>query len=779
MSLTNESLELIKFYNNIQQDIKSEQISDEEGGTLEQLFTQFCLKLLSDSGDTENSRLAYNEKVTKVGVQHKINGYAMSDNYETIDLFITIYNGTDEYVRIGKDEVEKAAKRIANFFKNAVYKEFANEIEEASEIFDFAHTLSASKELKDTLVRVNAFILTDGIYLSETPSNLNISGYPFNFRIIDLNYLYNIFEKSYMPIEIDFMADGFKIPCIMTPTPNDAYQSYLAIISGDALANIYERFGSRLLEQNVRSFLQFTGKINKGIRNTIINEPEMFLAFNNGIAATANSIELDNSENGGGLYISKVNDLQIVNGGQTTASIYHTWKKDKVNISNIFVQVKLTVIQNKERFSDIVSQISEYANTQNKVSVSDLSSNRPYHIDLEKLSRSIWAAPSIEHSIQTRWFYERARGQYKNARLKEGFTPAKQKAFDTKNPKLQVFSKDDLAKYINAFEEVFDGKKLVIGPHYVVRGNQKNYAQFVNFNLVKKLDNIYFEDIIAKAILFRACEKAYGVKPNAIGDMRYITVPYSIALFNHVTKGKIDLYKIWKNQSVSANIKSLFHDLMIQVESHIKRAAPGSLYGEWAKKEDCWDDVKKQKYDLDIKSISSDLIDPKNPPQRRKISEDETELARIEYEIELIRSIPPKTWSNIENWARVTNSLTDFQLTIAWNLVHTKPGNKITDSERNIGLKIIDIVRENAPEILYEIDNISLNTAISNDENSINLTPELLKKVVAWDRRSKRFKEFEFLMMSDLAEGKKPMTPRNIQLAKISILKAKKYGFTE
>ena len=174
-----------------------------------------------------------------------------------------------------------------------------------------------------------------------------------------------------------------------------------------------------------------------------------------------------------------------MNGGQTTASIYHTLKKDKADISGIFVQVKLSVVKNRNNFSDIVSRISEYANTQNKVSVSDLSSNRPYHIELEKLSRNIFAQPIMGQTGQTKWFYERARGQYKNARNKEGFTKTRQKAFDFKNPTSQMFTKEDLAKYVNAYQEIFDGKKLVIGPHTVVKGSQKNYAQFINFNLAK------------------------------------------------------------------------------------------------------------------------------------------------------------------------------------------------------------------------------------------------------------------------------------------------------
>lgn len=160
-----------------------------------------------------------------------------------------------------------------------------------------------------------------------------------------------------------------------------------------ALADIYEQYGARLLEQNVRSFLQFTGKINKGIRNTILKEPHMFMAFNNGIAATAEEITITDLPNNQGKTIAKVKDFQIVNGGQTTASIYHTWKKDKVDISNVFVPVKLTIVKNRDNFSEIVGRIAEYANTQNKVSASDLSSNKENHVIIEKLSRTIWAPP--------------------------------------------------------------------------------------------------------------------------------------------------------------------------------------------------------------------------------------------------------------------------------------------------------------------------------------------------------------------------------------------------
>jgi len=772
-----ENIELIKFYKTLQQDIRSEQITEEEGGTLEQLFTQHAASLLAEAGESENIRVAYDEKVLKSGVQHKINAYSIADNYETLDLIITVFNGTDEVNNTNKAEIDRASKRITSFFRNAIYKDYVNEVEESSEIFQLAHTLAESKELKDTLVRVNAIIITDGVYSGENPVNQIIHNYPVFYRVVDLNYLYNISEKSHIPIEIDFKIDGYKIPCIPSPSINEEYQSYLAIIPGEALVNIYERFGSRLLEQNVRSFLQFTGKVNSGIRKTILSEPHMFLAFNNGIAATADSVEIEKSEDGNGLLITKVNDLQIVNGGQTTASIYHTWKKDKKEVSGVQVQVKLSVIKNKENFSSIVSQISEYANTQNKVSVSDLSSNRPYHIELEKMSRNIWAPPSEGQAVQTRWFYERARGQYKNARIKEGFTKAKQKAFDLKNPKGQMFTKEDLAKYINSYEEIIDGKKILIGPHFVVRGNQKNYVQFMNHNLPKKIDSIYFEDTVAKAILFRTAEKKYGVKPNSIGDMRYITVPYSIAYLTSILKPRLDLYKIWRTQSVSINVSELLYGLMVQIEDYIKRHAPGSLYGEWAKKEECWLEVKKQKFSVDIQSIKADLEDPKNPPSRKKLSDDDAAESQINAELEKIKAVPGDVWHKIEEWGKATGLLSVQQQSVAWNIPgRLRNSSRITDYERASAIRILDTVIDNAPEILFSIEESDESTT-SHRISSEEITIELVKKMIAWDRKNKRLKDHHFKYMSDIVDGKISLNDQAKRYVSINLGTIMRHGF--
>lgn len=788
MSISIENIELNKFYGSLMQDISAAQSTDEEGAISEQIFTQYAVDLLVAAGESENVVVKYDEKGLGTPKQHKINAYAISENYETVDLFITLFNGTDEISKISNTDIETASKRILNFFRKAIYSienekssyfknEYVDEIEESSEIFQFAYTLAKSQDIKENLVRVNAFIITNGSYKGDFPANTIISGYNFYFKIFDIESLYNITEKSHIPIEINFKADGFNVPCIPSPSINEEYQSYLAIIPGEALASIYERFGSRLLEQNVRSFLQFNGKINKGIRTTIMKEPEMFLAFNNGIAATADEIELEDSEGGNGKIISVVKDLQIVNGGQTTASIYHTQKKDKADISNIFVQVKLSVVKNKEKFGEIVSRISEYANTQNKVSVSDLSSNRPYHIELEKLSRNMFTPITDSKPLQTKWFYERARGQYKNAILKDGFTPSRKKAFDLKTPKNQLFNKEELAKYINAYEEIADGKKILVGPHYVVRGNQKNYVQFMNYNLEKKLNNIYFEDTISKAILYRAAEKSYGIKPNAIGDMRYITVPYVVTLFNSLIKNQLDLYKIWKSQDISETLKSLLHEMMSAIEPFIKETAPGGLYGEWAKKEECWQKVKSNDFGFDLSSIKADLIDKKNPSKRVIIPDDEAFQQQALDDEKKIKSIPYSVWKKIDNWGIETQELTPNQINILESIAYrVRINSKLLDGERVMGIKILEIVINTSPELLFNIDEI-----YEQQKQEKNNLPEmdiaLIKKMVAWDRKNKKLKDYQFTMMWNIVVGKEVLTDLKKKHCFFNFQFISKYGF--
>jgi hypothetical protein len=734
--------EVLEYYRGLNQDIRATQLSGEDGGNSEQIFTQIALNNLADAGETENAILAYDKKAIGTKNQHQINGFAISDNYETLDLFITVFKGTDEISSTTKAEIETAQKRISNFFNKCVNKEYVNEIEESSEIFQLANTLANYHEIKENLVRVNVVILTDGEYKGDFPKNDRINDYNMFYRVIDIHFLYKISEQSRFPIEIDlsdFDGEKFIVPCLPASEINPKFKAYIAILPGTCLAKLYERYGARLLEQNVRSFLQVGGRnsVNFGIRSTIRNEPEKFFAYNNGIAATADHIELDES----GRYISKIRNLQIVNGGQTTASIYNTAKKDKADISKIFVQVKFSVIENPEEYSDIVSLISKYANTQNKVNNADFSANNPALVAFEKLSRYILSPITVTNNIQTSWFFERARGQYKTLRSREGRTKALQAAFDRKYPKKQMFTKVELAKFINSYQEVYDGKKLLIGPHIVVRGNEKNYAQFIGNNLpenVKKINVVYFEDAIAKCILFKNADKRYGIKPNSIGEMKQVVVPYTLSLLNIITKNQLDLFKIWKNQDVSPELSDFIFDLMKQVNYFILETYNGQHYIEKAKKEECWDLVKNNKWDFKLDDIKADLIDLKNPP-RRNVEVDIAE-AELEENKATIKSIPPGLWNEILQWGKDSGLLDTIKQTVVSNIAFKLRQNRIlADDEYQKGIQILDIVAKHNVELLQKTEEfvgkwVALKKPKLDDEQKDDLIVGLIKKMISFNK---------------------------------------------
>ncbi len=773
-----ENKELDTFRNDLFEIINSELLSNnEEGANPEQFFTEYALSLLVDAGETENYRVCYDEKINKRGVEHKINAYALYENYETLDLFVTIYNTENTLQAIAKNDAEKAFIRLERFFKNSISNSYVNALDESAEIFDLAHTLGKVPEVKQYLARINLFLVTNSEVKPLSKTACKIADYNVYYRVIDINYLFNLSDKSRIPIEIEFEANDISVPCIENSTLNNDYRTYLAILPGSVLCGIYEQYGPRLLEQNVRSFLQFTGKINKGIRKTILEEPHMFLAFNNGIAATAEEVKITILPDNKGKCIGSIKDLQIVNGGQTTASIYHTWKKYNADMSQIFVPIKLTIIQKQAKYPDTVVRIAEYANTQNKVSAADLSSNRENLVALEKLSRTLWAPPKVGESQQTRWFYERSRGQYKNERIRLGITPSRKVLFDKQNPKSQMFTKENLAKFVNAYKQIIVGKKIVIGPHFVVKGRDKNYNQFLNYNFNDKPDNIYFEDAVALAILFKTTEKIYGVKPNSIGDLRYMIVPYSIAWLGVHLDYKLDLYKIWKNQQISGALQEVLYLIMVKIETFIINNAPGSIHGEWGKKEECWNFVKVQNFGINLSVINDDL-ECNSSDARKRVLNQETTQAEIEASIDRIFSVHQSIWQKIEDCGVSTGKLPLTLCDVASNTCSKVRKNRrdFSDIERIQSEKILNFIAENAPELFFDLEDYFLQ-----DNQKINSSEEitilLIEEVIKWDNQNRILKPFEYNFMNDLRNGKKALTDRNSYIAGLNIAKVKRYGF--
>jgi hypothetical protein len=243
-------------------------------------------------------------------------------------------------------------------------------------------------------------------------------------------------------------------------------------------------------------------------------------------------------------------------------------------------------------YLEIVPLISRYANSQNKVSEADFSANEPFHVQIEEFSRTIWAPAAYGSQKQTHWFYERARGQYLEAKNQES-TAARKRIFEETYPKSQVFTKTDLAKFQHTFEQI---------PHFVSRGAQKNFAEFTARWSDKKdltvLDSDYFKHLIAKAILFKATEKI--VQQQKFGGYRANIVTYTLAYLIASAPQYIDLDYIWKHQNLTNSLQEAIKKVSAKVYEAIISPPEGKSKNvtEWCKHVDCWNRVKELKIKL-------------------------------------------------------------------------------------------------------------------------------------------------------------------------------------
>ena len=388
-------------------------------------------------------------------------------------------------------------RRVDSFCERAIDSEFVRELEETSPAFEAAYPIHQNRQ---KIRRIRVILLTNAVLAvrKKVVEAGNTIGLPVAYNVLDFARYTDILKSrgNAEPIEIDVTSiNGTPLPCLQAHVHGTNYKSYLVVLPGTFLADIYGLYGARLLEQNVRVFLQARTKVNRGIIDTVRESPDMFFAYNNGLTATAANIDMDRLPDGT-LGIRSFTNLQIVNGGQTTASVLYAKDQTSADLSDVFIQMKLSVIE-PEKVEEFVPKISRFANTQNRISEADFFSSHAFHVEMEKISRRLSAPPKPGALAPTKWFYERARGQYKDASAYG--TVAERRRFSAEYPRSQVVNKTDLAKYLTTFECV---------PHLVSRGAQKCFLQFaeeVSKAWEKSQDQFnegYFRIAMAKAIIF-------------------------------------------------------------------------------------------------------------------------------------------------------------------------------------------------------------------------------------------------------------------------------------
>ncbi len=630
-------------------DFKQELLAGAEANGRFQLdeFMEKIATELIETGFTEGFELCHFRAQRGM----RVDGYWFNDE-GVLDLFIADFDSRNELVSLTKTDVDTAFRRVTNFFDASANKALAVELEVTSPEFGLAKQI---EDRKTSIIQVNLILISERMLSDKIQvlPDTELVGVSVAHHIWDISRLHRQHSsRSHKePLDLDFcQMFGEGIACLPAHLKTHAYQSYLMVMPANVLATLYEKFGARLLEQNVRTFLQARGNVNKGLRATILNEPGMFFAYNNGITATAQNVETETTDFG--LMITKVIDLQIVNGGQTTASLFHTRKRDRADLSQIFVQMKLSVIDSQQS-EMVVPRISEYANTQNRINAADFFSNHPYHVRMEGFSRRLWAPAQKEATRETRWFYERARGQYADAQSK--LTPAEQRRFKAEHPKTQMFTKTDLAK----FENVWDDH-----PRWVNLGSQKNFARYatrIGSEWEKSSDSFnefYFKRAVARGLIFRATERIISAQSWYNGGYRANIVAYTLALIGDITKrGKlsIDFLGVWNAQGIDSVLENAIIITSRIVNDDITGSTQGiSNISEWCKKEACWTRIQGHAETI-AELLPCEFFNRLvSPYDQSAIEQSAKQMQKIDNGIEAQRKVLNVS---TEEWARIQHSL--------------------------------------------------------------------------------------------------------------------------
>ncbi|MFJ2513876.1 AIPR family protein [Streptomyces griseoviridis] len=595
-------------------------LADAEGGSIPNTFTQHVLEILEEAGVVTNAALAYH---SSRGLE--IYGYGLPEDGSSLDLYTTDFNLTPMSSKLTKAESDRLFRRLFAFVgKHAAIR--PNQ-EDNTDVHDMC--VGVEKALSN-VPKIRLFLLSNRVSTTSAPGPGEFEGIPVTHELWDLARLHRHETSGSIgePIKVTFERP---LPCLAAHSDEPNYSVVLAVIPGRQLAELYKEHRTRLLELNVRSFLQTRGGVNKGIRETLLKDPSRFLAYNNGVTATASDVDFETDEHGSPVAIRSMTGLQIVNGGQTTASLHHVLTHDKRDLAGVHVQMKLTIVD-PAYLSEIVPRISQYSNTQNKVTLVDFSSNHEFHVAFERVSRSLWAPATEGSGQETRWFYERARGQYTD-KSAEHETRAAQRKFKLITPSRQRFSKSDLATFVHSWEQL---------PYWVSRGAQKNFAHFME--RIEKSDPVvdvqYCKRAIATAILFQAADRI--ARAHSAGSHKRLITTYTVARLSLAAEKRIDLDRIWNEQGTTDALEDaldevcpLIMETVISGDRHVS---------EWAKKPDCWDEVSRIPWTLPDALTAELTTEPFEIASPESTESDEAEAA--------VEDIPSEEWQALADWAR-------------------------------------------------------------------------------------------------------------------------------
>jgi len=654
--------DLIECKKDLLDDLELASLSEEYSAFTEENFINIITELLSDAGIYEDIEIKQ-YRHDRRGI--KLDGYNWNPLEKILSIFVIKFSNIDELVTINQSQIEKLGKQASKFIESMHNQTFLDSLAATDTAREIIEAISPYLEetLKFRVVIVTDHLMSERVKLNKLKIN-DINKKESFFEIWDLQRICNLrsSDSEGESFSIDFKEICGGLKALPADLDEKNVKSFLCVMPAETLRVLYDQYGQRLLESNVRTFLQFRGKVNSGMRETLFKNPENFFAYNNGLTVTATGFKTEKKS--GALLITNLDNMQIVNGGQTTSAIYFTPLEkttqkgidfSKVDLSKVFVQMKLTVIDDLEKAEEIKENVARYANTQNTIQTADLVSNHPLHRKLEKLSRDTFVPPG-EKGVQSKWFYERARGQY-DTKLRALKSAGAKRKFLLENPKNQKFSKTDMAKFENTWR---------MRPYEVKKGAQKN-LELLGVKLLQEWENdpnnfeiVFYKDLIAKAILFKSSDRAIQYESEwykLSSGYKAETVTYTLSILRHNLNEQgleINLKRIYDAQKISDSLKKQILNLAKEVRDTLldEKFRKGTAnVSEFSKKLDAWNEFRRLNFSLNDLS-KDDTIGIEDAKSRVREDKLTNKVSGDLAYVEIVENVDAESWKEIYDFLK-------------------------------------------------------------------------------------------------------------------------------
>lgn len=577
-------MELMEFLHRTQQEVREElaALASEPGSETpfpELVFTEVVTRHMADIGMTFEPHICHYSARMGNSVL-RLSGYAISDDLDQLDLYVSLYEGCNEVTSIPDTETTRAAGQCSKFLEECVSGALLRKMDESNDAYPLVDTI---EKAYSGLEQIRVYVLTDRKAKTRTFKAREIQGKTIKLEVMDIERLFNHWQsgKPRDELVVNFNdVCGGALPCVWVANEGAEYAYALTAFPGEALRYLYEKYGPRILEANVRSFLSQTNAVNKGIRDTLREQPERFMAYNNGVVIVADEAHLDRATDGSP-GIAWLKGMQVVNGGQTMASIFFTRRKyASVDLSKVRVPAKIIVLRQVDELSEdgLIADISRFANSQSAVKGSDLFANKPFQVQMEKLAMTTYCPDGV-----SRWYYERAAGSYKVMLDREAKSSADRRRLQDSMPPARKLTKTDFAKYLCAWMQM---------PDMVSLGGQKAFPAFMkqmtrgDGETAVLPDVAQYRHMIAQVIIFKAADRL--IKPRFPAFKANVTA-YTVALVSRLLGESISLDDIWERQAISPQLGNQILVWSDEVHALLHDSAKGRMISEWAKRKECWE----------------------------------------------------------------------------------------------------------------------------------------------------------------------------------------------